>query len=541
MYILGINGGFSAGYQDISAVLIHDGYVIAAIEEERLNRVKFSSGRFPFFAIQEVLKIGGITMKEVSVIATHGYAWQKEVEDKLRNYIERNFGHCPRLIRFHHHDCHIASSFYASGFSKALCFSIDGSGDGISLQVSIMEGKYKNTIYRSERPDSLGIFYSLITQFCGYTKDADEYKVMGLSSYGNPNSFDFSWLIDFKDGKLILDETYLVTILKNKPSPHREEMLFNQKFINKIGIKPRTPNSTNILAYRDIAAAAQYHFENLVLKIVSYYIEKTDIHNICLSGGSALNCVANQKLMNFTKVDAIYIQPASNDAGISLGAAWLAFLEHNIQPKTYSNTYLGSEFTDDDIMSILEDCHIKYNKEINITKAAAKFIAEGKVLGWFQGRMEYGPRALGNRSILANPCIKNMQNIVNEKIKLREGYRPFCPSVLEEDMSKYFIGKSLKSPFMTITYSATEYAKNSIPAVIHVDDTARIQTVSNSDNLLYYNLLQEFKILSGHGVLLNTSFNLSHEPIVCTPRDALASFYSSGLDGLCLGGFLIMK
>lgn len=541
MYILGINGGFRQGYQDVSAVLIKDGIVIAAVEEERLSRIKFSAGKLPYLAILEVLKIANLSIEDIDIVAFHGSTWQPNFIPKIEKYFQEQFGYVPTVQLFHHHDCHAASAHYASGFHDALLISIDGSGDGISIQISTgIDGKIQ-TIHREERPNSLGIFYSLITQYCGFVKDSDEYKLMGLSSYGNRNAFDFSWLLDFNDGKTVLNQDYLIKIEPFQPSAHRDEMLFNQNFIEKLGQKKRLSKEKMSNFYQDVAASAQQHFEHILLKIVEYYSQKTGIKNIGLAGGAALNCVANQKLMNADFVEELYIQPASSDAGISLGAAWLASVENNIRPMATKHTYLGNEFTNEAIENILKSCKIKYQKVENAPQLAAQYIAANKVIGWFQGKMEFGPRALGNRSILANPCHQKMQEIVNEKIKLREGFRPFCPSVLEEDIHLYFEGKQKIAPYMTITYNVTDFAKETIPSVIHVDGTARIQTVNMQQNEKYYLLLQEMKKITGHGVVLNTSFNLSHEPIVCTPRDALATFFSSGLDALFIGDFLVEK
>jgi carbamoyltransferase len=293
--------------------------------------------------------------------------------------------------------------------------------------------------------------------------------------------------------------------------------------------------------YKDVAASAQQHFENVLLKVTKFYIDKTGNKNLCLVGGAALNCVANQQLMNADFVDDIFIQPAAGDAGISLGAAWLASKTSDISPIQTNDTYLGSSYSDEEIETILKISNLNYSFSQNVSKEAAEAINQNKVIGWFQGRMEFGPRALGNRSILANPTSPEMQSIVNEKIKFRESFRPFCPSVLEEDAHLYFEGKQVLSPYMTITYKVKNEVISKIPSVTHIDKTARIQTVNQNQNPLFYNLLFELKKMNGHGVVMNTSFNLSHEPIVCNPRDAIATFFASGMDVLFLGNFKIEK
>ena len=285
MYILGINGGFRQGYQDVSAVLIKDGYVIAAIEEERLSRIKFSAGRLPFLSIIEVLKIGGISIKDIDHVAFHGSTWGEEFKGKLSSYFFNHFGYCPDIRQYHHHDCHAASAYYASGFQEALIITIDSSGDGVSIQVATgIDGKI-DVLNRDERPNSLGIFYSLITQYCGFTKESDEYKLMGLSAYGRSDKMDFSWLLYFKEGKTLLNKDFLINILPGQPSPHKNEMLFNTTFLQKMGATRRIPGTVINKFYKDVAASAQQHFEQIITSIAEYYVEKTGLKKICMAGG----------------------------------------------------------------------------------------------------------------------------------------------------------------------------------------------------------------------------------------------------------------
>lgn len=541
MVVLGINGGFRPGYQDVSACLVEDGHVIAAIEEERLSRIKFSAGRLPFLSVREVLEAGKLKIQDVDCVAFHGSTWEPEIEDRIKNYFTYHFGYAPPIRRYHHHDCHSVSAYYASGFKDALVVTLDNSGDGISAQICTGKDGRLTLVERFPRPNSLGVFYSLITQYCGFVKDSDEYKLMGLAPYGDKNKYGFDWLIDFKDGELRLNTDYIITLPAKAPSPHRDEMIFSQKFLDKLGAPRRLPKSEYAQFYKDIAASAQYHLETTVLKMLRHYSEKTGLRKICLAGGVALNCVMNQKIMNAGFVDALFVQPASSDAGISLGAAWLACMEEGIIPLIPSDTFLGNEYSNPQVKAALDSCGISYHETDDPAEAAAALIAQNKVAGWFQGRMEFGPRALGSRSILANPAVPAMKDWVNMKIKFRDSFRPFCPSVLEEDAGKYFSGKQKQAPYMTITYDVREQMRSKIPAVTHVDGTARIQTVNESQHPLYYRLLIKLKEKTGQGVVLNTSFNLSHEPIVCTPRDALASFYASGLDALVMGNFVIKK
>ena len=540
-YILGINGGVRAGYQDIAAVLMRDGRVIAAVEEERLNRVKHSAGQLPISSIKEVLRIANITIQDVAVVAFHGSTWQVEIEQVIQKHFESYFGFCPPIKRYHHHDCHAASSFFASGFEEALVITIDGSGDGVSTQVAIGRNNILKVIKQYQRPQSLGLFYSMMTQVCGFTRDADEYKLMGLAAFGDASKVDLNNVLQVQNGSYHLDIEYLVYIPVGQPSPSRYEMLYSKKLLSKLNVSRRV-SSTIDEPYKHIAAATQQQLELALTSLVQKHILDTGISKVCLAGGVALNCLANQKIEALNQVTELFIQPASNDAGIALGAAYLAAVDigESVFEKQ-TNVFLGTEFADLAVEEVIQRCQIPYSKSQHPVNDAAAQLAENKVIGWFQGRMEFGPRALGNRSILANPAAPNIQHTVNHKVKFREGFRPFGASVLEEDFHRYFEATCVDAPYMTkVFYVKPEY-KQLLTGVTHVDGTCRVQTVNRKQNELYYDLLVEFKRLSGFGILLNTSFNLNHEPIVNTPREAIASFYASGLDTLFLGSFKINK
>ena len=540
---LGINGGVRPGYQDIAAVLMRDGKVLAAIEEERLTRVKHLAGQLPILSVKEVLKIVGIEMKDVSVLAFHGSSWHAGIEDVLKNHFENNFGYCPPVKRYHHHDCHAASAFYASGFEEALLITVDGSGDGVSTQISVGRKNQIELLHREHRPQSLGMYYSMFTQLCGFTRDADEYKLMGLAAYGDASKFNLDDVLKITETGYHFNEQYMVNIPAGQPSPSRHEMLFNEKLLEKTGLK-RRHEKTITQPYKDLAAAAQRQLEKALVQLVKKYIHETGIRKVCLAGGVALNCLANQKIEMLDEVEELFIQPAANDTGISLGAAYLASIEAGVTYfKKQTQTFFGNEFSNEAIGEILERCNLKYQKlkQEQLIQQAAQSLAENKVIGWFHGRMEFGPRALGNRSILANPAAPGIQQTVNHKIKFREGFRPFGASVLEEDFHNYFEAKCNDAPYMTKVFNVKKEFQNSMEGVTHADRTCRVQTVNREQNALYYDLLQAFRKLTGHGVLLNTSFNLNHEPIVCTPREAIASFYASGLDELYAGECYIRK
>jgi carbamoyltransferase len=293
--------------------------------------------------------------------------------------------------------------------------------------------------------------------------------------------------------------------------------------------------------YEDIAAAGQEHLENVVVDLVSRMHQETNLRKLCFAGGVALNCVLNQKLMNLDYIEELYIQPAASDAGLALGACYIIAKREGFETEPLTDVYLGPQYANAEIKEALDLTNVRHEEISDVASYAAHKVVENKIVGWYQGQMEFGPRALGSRSILANPMNPDMKDIVNNKIKFREQFRPFTPSILEEDLPQYFKGKMKVSPYMTITYDAKQGVSEIIPSVIHVDNTVRVQTVNSCQNALYYEYLQELKKLSGHGITLNTSFNVKGDPVVNTPYNALATFYGSGMDILIMGNFIIKK
>lgn len=541
VYVLGINGGIRPGYQDIAAVLMCDGKVVAAVEEERLNRVKHCAGHLPILSINEVLRIGGITIHEIALVGFHGSTWHKGIDDAIKQHLENYFGYCPPVKRYHHHLCHAASAYYASGFSEALIITADGSGDAVSTMVAIGEGENLKVVETYDRPQSLGFFYSMITQLCGFTRDADEYKLMGLAAFGNADKFDLSKILTVAEDGYVLNTEYMAPVVPGQPAGGRYEMAYSEKLCIDTGLKRRTDKEI-VQPYKDLAAAAQLQLEKALVQLVKKQVAETGLNKVCLAGGVALNCLANQKIEALPEVEELFIQPAANDAGVALGAAYLACAELGIVDfEKQDHTYFGNSFTDDEIAETLQRCHAGSVNMGNLVEDAATRLNNGKVIGWFQGKMEFGPRALGNRSILANPSTQGIQQLVNQKIKFREGFRPFGASVLAEDFHIYFDAKCADAPYMTKVFNVKPNYRQLLAGVTHADGTCRVQTVTREQNLLFYDLLTAFKKLSGFGVLLNTSFNLNHEPIVCTPREAIASYYASGLDVLYLGNSMLIK
>lgn len=538
MYILGINGGVRAGYQDVSAVLLKDGEVIYAIAEDRLNRRKHSAGQLPFLSIKEALKYANISMKDIAYVATHGSTWGEEYEKVLKEYLRYSFGHSPKIVRIHHHLAHAASAYYGSDFDNAMILTMDASGDGISMQKAIGKDGKIEIVEQKSRTNSLGIFYSIMSQFCGFTRDTDEYKLMGLAPYGDANKVDLSEVLSVSDNTFELNNAFLKEIKAGAPQGSRQQAAFSPKLVQLLG-EPRIRVNELTQKYKNVAASAQNMLNEAIIATVTKFHQETGLRKICLAGGVALNCETNRHLMNLDFIDELFVQPASGDDGISLGAAWFVSNEMGVAPIPARNYYLGNNYNNDQIKQQLDLMGLSYKAISDVGECAANLVAQDKVVAWFQGRDEFGPRALGARSILANPRKTEMKQILNQKIKFREGFRPFCPSVLEEDAQMHFTGKKVCSPYMTVNYEVID--ERQMPSISHVNKTARIQTVNQKDNTLFYGYLQELKKKIGVGVSINSSFNRNQEPVIHSPIDAVSAFYGSGIDALLIGGFLLQK
>ncbi len=536
-YILGINGGVRLGYQDVSAALLKNGRIAAAVEEERLNRIKHSPGQLPELSVREVLDLEGITLRDISGVASHGSTWGDEYENVLKDYLSCRFGFSPPVKRYHHHLCHAASAYFASGYDEALVLTTDASGDGDSLHAYTGENGKLKLLDKEPRGNSLGIFYSMMTQFCGFTRDTDEYKLMGLAPYGTPGRVDTSDIVKVSGGRYTVNKKYFKQAEPGQGQPSRQQAVYTRSLIDLLGA-PRMPGAPLTGLYKDTAAAAQETLEKALLALLERYCRKTGLSSICMAGGVALNCAANRMILKQDWAEKLFVQPAAGDSGLSLGAAYLMSAEEGFKPEIMSTACLGSSYDNREIEQVLQGCGVRYRESSDTSEEAASMIADNKVIGWFQGRSEYGPRALGSRSILGNALAPEMKELINSKIKFREGFRPFCPAVLEEDFDEFFRGKKKSSPFMTINY---DVISRKIPAVTHIDSTARIQTVSRDENPLFHRLLCILKENTGYGVCVNTSFNRSREPIVNSPRDALSVFYGSGLDSLVIGDFIVEK
>ena len=567
MYTLGI----SCYYHDSAAALLKDGHVIAAVEEERFSRKKFDDG-FPNMAIEWCLKEAGITTKEIKSVAFYDKPVLK-FERLLDNYIAvaprgmfsfldvipkwihkrlwikkdiKNHlkGFKGDIIFPEHHMSHAAHAFYTSPFEESAVLTVDGVGEWTTTSFGIAKNNSINLTNDMRWPHSLGLFYSAFTYFLGFQVNEGEYKLMGLSAYGKPKYYELilNNLIDVKDdGSIHLNMKYFAFTY--------DKVMTNKKFSQLFEILPRERNEVMKQIHFDMAASVQKVLEDIILKIANHIHEKTGMKNLCFGGGVALNGVANYRLLKEGPFDNIYIPPSPGDAGSAIGCAqYLYYIHHNNQKnisqsnsqRIRENVYVGPEYTNQEIKKILDLKNISYKilDEKELLQNTAKLISEGNIIGWYQGKMEWGPRALGNRSILADPRDKKMKDILNDKIKHRESFRPFAPSIMEEYVSDYF-EMDIPSPYMLMVAKIKQPEK--IPAVTHVDGTGRLQSVSKDANRLYYDLINEFYKITGVPVIINTSMNVMGEPIVNTPEQALNMLTKTDMDYVVLGNHIISK
>ncbi len=589
-YLLGI----SAYYHDSAAAIIKDGDIIAAAQEERFTRIKQDSS-FPINAVNYCLQEAGIEPEQLDGVVYYEKPFIKferiletamaYVPNSMRSFInampvwlntklfipsqtDKHFEKrlkCPIYFTTHH-ESHCASAFFPSPFEEAAILCLDGVGEWDTTTWGIGKGNKIEIKQKIEFPHSLGLLYSAFTGFLGFKVNSGEYKVMGLAPYGEPIYKDLikEKLVDIKpDGSFWLNQEYFGYCTT--------DYMFNKKFEKLFDRPPRQPETPLSQNDMDIAASIQAVTEEITLKLANYVYEQTGMKNLCLAGGCALNCVSNGNILKNGLFENIWIQPAAGDAGGALGAALtIHYMMLNNERKVKGSDFqkgslLGPKYTDDEILDTLKKYNAKYTKyetDEETAKVIAKYISEGKSIGHFAGRMEFGPRALGNRSILADPRNREMQKNLNLAIKKRESFRPFAPSCLEEDTEEFFdIKEGKKSPYMLLTQPVsdkirtdlTEEEKNykgleklkayrsTLPAITHVNYSARIQTVSKDINPKYWNIINEFKKLTACSVVVNTSFNIRGEPIVNTPENAYKCFMYTDLDVLVLENFILLK
>ncbi|MBI2137885.1 carbamoyltransferase [Candidatus Woesearchaeota archaeon] len=558
MHILGI----ACFYHDSSAAILKDGKITAAAQEERWTRKKHDTS-FPINAIKYCLREAGITIKEVDCVAfyekpllkferllsSHIEMFPKSLGtftkalpswaiEKLRipSILSKKLGYKGELLYIEHHMTHAAGSFLASPFSEAAILTVDGVGEWATTTLGTGKDNNITLLKEIHFPNSIGLLYSMVTGYLGFKVNNDEYKVMGLAPYGKPTYYEqMKKIIDIKqDGSYRLDMSYFAF--------HYKERMHNRKFEQLFG-PPRKKEGEVEERHKDVAASLQKILEETYFKMLNHLYELSGgMKNLCISGGVALNSVANGKITKQTKFRNVYVSPAPSDAGSSAGAAiaaWNMALGKKERSRMQT-AYLGPSYDEAYIENFLTEKGIKYVKltETELIRKAAKLLRENNVVGWFSGRMEFGERALGARSILANPCNPEMKDILNLKVKHREKFRPFAPVVPLEDAKKYF-DCDLEVPFMSFVYPVKEKMRQKLPAITHIDGTGRLQTITKEQNPRYYKLIKEFEKLSGIPILVNTSFNIRGEPIVMTPEHAYRCFTGTEIDYLALENFLI--
>jgi carbamoyltransferase len=543
MYVIGISSGIKHGHHDGAAVLLRDGELIAAAEEERFTLAKHARGELPRGAIAFCLKQAGITIRDVDWICSPLRTYVN-YSQRLAEYFKFQFGHSPKIELYDHHLCHAASSFYGSGFPEATVACFDFSGDSSSGLVAHMKGNDFRVLTRFGRHNSLGLYYGMLTQYLGYQMTNDEYKVMGLSSYGSPEYLDkFASIlrpngIDYElDGAL--DKRQRDAAIFTSDFSTRQERIFTEKLEDILGPR-RVRGQALDQRFTNIAASGQKQLEIVTTQVVRSAIEATGCADVCLAGGVALNCKMNMEIAAEPSVGRLYVPPVPHDAGVALGAAMMKCAEagHEIAPLTHA--YWGPEYSNDTIKQTLDKVGARYELLDDPVERCVTDLIDQKTVGWLQGRMEYGPRALGNRSILADPRSAGMKDRINLGIKYREEFRPFCPSVLYDRQAEYF-DDAFDAPFMVVTFPVNDTVKEKIPAVVHVDGTARIQSVRPETNPMYSRLIGEFGKASSVPILINTSLNINEQPTVNSPLEALHTYFCSGLDVLFLGPFRLSK
>jgi carbamoyltransferase len=537
MYILGISGGTLAGNQDAAAALLHEGRIVAAAEEERLLGIKHANGQLPKRAISYCLERAGIGIRDVAEVASPGITYDR-FEEILADYFQFHFGYTPPIRLVDHHLAHAASTYCFSGLPDALVLTVDFSGDRTCTALFDARGDSIEESMRMSKPNSLGVFYSILTQYLGFGKDDEEYKVMGLSSYGKPR-YDVSELLDIDGDVYRVNPQYVKSALRpDLPAPSKQESLFMPLPLPE---RHRVSGEPLTQYHMDVAASGQKALENVVVHLLRRAVAGRETRNLCLAGGVSLNCVMNQKIRETGLFDHIFVPPHTSDAGLALGAAALAAREHGLgRPQPMSDCYWGPEHDAAAIERVLKICSVPWERPADICKRVAADLAEGRIVGWFQGGMEFGPRALGGRSILADPRRPDMKDRVNAAVKMREGFRPFAPSVLEERAGDYFVD-ACPTPYMTMTFDVKPERAGEVPAITHVDGTARVQTVNQEATPLYHRLIAEFEKRTSTPMVLNTSMNVKGQPIIADPRTALALFYSTGLAGMAIGPYYLTK
>ncbi len=564
MYVLGI----SCYYHDAGAALVNDGQLVAAAEEERFNRQKHYSD-FPTQAIRYCLDEAGITIDEVDYIGFYEkplvkfsrilettlaswpmsyWSWVKSMPiwlvTKLRigRTIQKELGTDKDIYYCQHHLAHAASAFLVSEFEEAAIITADGVGEWATTAWGVGKGTEIRFEKEIRFPHSVGLLFSAITAYLGFRVNDAEWKVMGLAPYGRPKYVDkFREVVDIRDdGSFRLNMKYFA-------HGYSTQRIFNRRWERLFG-RPQRPTESEIDDFhRDIAHSGQKIIEEIMVKMASHVHRVTGMGNLCVGGGVGLNCVANWRMLEESGFKKIFIQPAAGDSGGALGTAFYLYNSVLKNPRTFvmRHVYWGPSFTDEQIQAALSRNNIAsqhYDREEDLLAETAKLIDEGKVVGWFQGRLEFGPRALGSRSLVADARNPRMKDIINAKVKFREAFRPFAPSVLKERAHECFeMPEGMDAPFMLLVPKVRREMHSVLPAITHQDGTGRVQTVTEQDNGRYYRLIKTFADRTGIPMVVNTSFNVRGEPIVCTPQDAINTFVNTGIDVVVMGNHLVRE
>ncbi len=560
--------GISAFYHDSAAALIVDGKVVSAQEEERFTGIKHDQ-RFPINSIKWILKQNKLKINQIDKIVWYEdpkkkferfkAQWHKyfpktlgltkklifwKSNNNIEEIIREQLGYRGSIEYVEHHISHLAYSFYTSPFNEAHLFSVDGVGENETAILGLgIKGRYIQPLERNHFPHSLGLLYATITAFLGFKPNSGEYKVMGLAAYGNDKDVyreQFEKLAKLNGNNLELDLKYFAF-------HYSEKKMFTFKMSELFGITPRIPESELEQVHKDIAFSLQAHYERLFFTMLNNFHSHYPMDNLCLSGGCAYNGLANGKITINTPYKNVYVPPAPSDAGSAIGAALYVWMKQPLNKRVENtNPYLGPAYTHADYLNTIRQYvpieKIKHMASpIALTKEVAKLINEGAIIGWFKGSSEFGQRALGHRSILANPTIPDIKPKVNRVIKKREGFRPFAPMVIADEANNYFEMLGQEVPYMNQVFKVKDDYIAGLPSITHADGTARVQTVTREFNTDIYFLLKEFKKLSGYPILLNTSFNLRGQTMVLDPETAIKTFYDCEMDYLVLGSYIISK
>jgi len=566
--ILGVGTPF---VHDPSAAILIDGKIIAAADEERFIREKHAQDKFAANAVRFCLEKAKVKPSDIDIVA---YPWSlgahlgcvplyvkrcwrtrpsqalksvtqlgKAYKDALRklNGSLSGAGINPRKVKKYfveHHLAHASSAYHLSGMKDCAIMSIDGAGEFTSTLFAKSKNGRIEKIKEIIWPDSLGLFYSTITEYLGFEVNDGEYKVMGMAPYGDPSKVDMSHIIRYTGKSFYCNDDYVWVTRSRR---YDKNKVFSRKMVEEWG--PPRKGDALTEPYVHIAAAAQKVLEDITIKLMEDYLSDTLKETggrLCFAGGVALNVKLNKRILEHPLVKELFVQPAANDSGTALGAATYIANELGEKIEPMHHAYLGPEYTDDEIKTILDTYKIPYEYHNDIIETVAELLAKGEIVAWFQGAMEYGPRALGNRSILSNPSVKGISDQINAIIKFREKWRPFCPSILKE-YAKEILNTDHPSPYMTFSFTVNEKWRDKIREVVHVDNTARPQIVDEKSNPKFCSLLKSFHKKTGLPVLINTSLNRRGEPVVCSPDDALNMFYGSGLEYLVMGNLLVKK